>query len=429
MDRKLDSKPTIIKLIGPGLILIGLVLVVIFWPRRTLSPFDAATVAATDVLQSSIIPTQTLPTPSDAPIVPTITPSPTHTPSPTETAAPTASATPLPTAAFTATTTRVLPTPTRTPAPAPPASNVPLWQGRVRFGAGLASGSISQYPVEQLGLGWYLNWSVSAGPLSPAGIEYAQMIRVRHGVLTPDAVTIANVARAVQGALWLVGNEPDRAVWQDDATPAQYAQAYHAAYTAIKQADPTALVAIAGVVQPTPLRLRYLDAALAAYQEMYGAPMPVDVWNVHNFIVREEQGSWGAEIPPGLTDSVGVLHDVQDSDSLDIFKAQVVAFRQWMRERGQQNKPLIVSEYGILMPPDFGFDPERVSRFMLGTFDFFLSARDAAIGYPQDDYRLVQRWCWYSLGDTEFAAGNLFDPHTFQWTPVGRAWQAYVARQ
>jgi len=255
------------------------------------------------------------------------------------------------------------------------------------------------------------------------------MIRVKYGVLNPPLSTIADIARSVPGSLWLVGNEPDRATWQDDATPVQYAAAYHQAYRAIKQADPTALVAIAGVIQPTPLRLHYLDSVLAAYQQLYGEAMPVDVWNVHNFILREERGSWGAEIPPGLSEDQGALYDVDDNDNLEIFKSQILAFRRWMKDRGQRDKPLIVSEYGIVMPPDYGFGPERVIRFLYGTFDFFLSASDPELGYPPDKNRLVQRWCWYSLADTEYPAGNLLDPQTGQVTEVGQAWREYVMQR
>ena len=134
----------------------------------------------------------------------------------------------------------------------PSGAGVPLWKGRARFGVGVPSGAITQYAVDQLGIGWYLNWHVNARPTQPGGIEFVQMIRVRQGVLSPDAKTIAAVARSAPGSLWLVGNEPDRTIWQDDATPVQYASAYHQAYQAIKQADPTAMVAIGGVLQPTP---------------------------------------------------------------------------------------------------------------------------------------------------------------------------------
>lgn len=44
--------------------------------------------------------------------------------------------------------------------------------------------------------------------------------------------------------------------------PHIYAAAYHALYYLIKQADPTARVIAGTIVQPTPLRLRYLDMVL-----------------------------------------------------------------------------------------------------------------------------------------------------------------------
>jgi hypothetical protein len=89
-------------------------------------------------------------------------------------------------------------------------------------------------------------------------------------------------------------------------------------------------------------------------------------------------------------------------------------------------KPLIVSEFGIPMPPDYGFDPERVRGFLLEAFDFLLSASDTASGYPPDANRLVQRWCWFSVADADYVTGNLFDPQTREMTFLGQAWQEYV---
>ena len=96
-----------------------------------------------------------------------------------------------------------------------------------------------------------------------------------------------------------------------------------------------------------------------------------------------------------------------------------------MKAHGQQDRPLIVSEYGILMPEDYGFPAESVERFMIETFDYFLSARDADIGYPQDGGRLVQRWCWYSLADTCYPTGNLIDPETGRITSLGQSFAQY----
>lgn len=308
--------------------------------------------------------------------------------------------------------------------PAPDASYL-LYRGRPRWGVGVPIGPISKYPIAPLRLGWYLDWRARPDPPQPGGVEYVQMVRLRDGALRPDAEAIAAIARANPGSLWLIGNEPD-VKWQDSVEPAVYARLYHEAYWAIKGADPTAQVAIGGVAQPTPLRLRYLDMVLEAYRAQFGAEMPVDVWNVHNFLLREERGSWGVDIPPGLPDRRGVLYEVDDSGNLEAFRRQIWDFRRWMATRGFRGRPLIVSEYGIPMPEDYGFPPERVVAFLRATFEFFLTAADPALGDPTDGGRLVQRWCWYSLDDITYPTGNLFDPQTGALTAVGEGWVKYI---
>ena len=301
-----------------------------------------------------------------------------------------------------------------------------LWQGRPRWGIGVAIGPISRYDISELSLGWYLDWRAALDPPKPGGIEYVQMVRLKSGDLQPDEATLARIAHANPGSIWMIGNEPD-VKWQDAVTPAAYARLYHRAYVAIKGADPTAQVAIGGVSQPTPLRLRYLEQVLEAYQQQNHREMPVDVWNVHNFILREQRGSWGVDIPPGLTDDSGMFYQVEDSGNLGLFRRQMVEFRKWMAARGFQNRPLIVSEYGIPMPEDYGFPPERVLSFLIGTFDFFFTATDPVLGYPADDYKLVQRWCWYSLDDATYPTGRLFDPQTGEMSETGKGLAGLVA--
>lgn len=375
----------------------------------------------------TLIPT-IVPSPTPEPIVPTRTPTDAARVHPTRTRftkTPTSTPSPSPTS-----TTRAKPTsePTIEPPPTTPLPVAGFWQGRPRWGVALAKGSISHYNVEPLRIGWYLNWTVQVAPSRPGGAEYVQMIRLRDGQLRPDVATIVNAAKANPGSLWLIGNEPD-VKWQDNQEPAAYARLYHEAYTTVKNADPTAQIAIGGVTQPTPLRMRYLDAVLASYKAQFGSDMPIDVWNVHAFVLREEQGSWGVDIPPGLPDKYGQLYEIDDSDNMDIFRQQIIDFRRWMAERGYQHYPLIVSEYGILMPEDYGFSPDRVVAFLKGSFDFFLTATDPALGYPKDGYRLVQAWCWYSLNDVDhgYPTGNLFDPETGQITAVGQGWVEYVS--
>jgi hypothetical protein len=296
-----------------------------------------------------------------------------------------------------------------------------------RFGVGVPNlASLKTEAAQALGPGWYLTWSVLETPPGPAEAEFWQMIRVNEDGFRPDANTIRSIATSRPGMTWLVGNEPD-VIWQDNVTPARYAELYHDLYALLKATDPAAQVAIGGISQPTPLRLQYLELALSAYQSRYGQEMPVDIWNIHNFILREERDSWGVEIPPGLPVDRGLLLELEDHDDIDRFKAQIIAFRQWLAERGQRNKPLVVSEYGILMPTEYGFDFERVKRFMYGSYDFMLTATDEAIGYPADDNRLVQRWAWYSLSDKRYATGNLIDRERGKLTELGKAHQKYIA--
>lgn len=297
---------------------------------------------------------------------------------------------------------------------------------RDRVGLGFATGLINDYEWGAGAPGWWLNWRVQPDPPAVSGSRFAQMVRFNRDKFRPDEEALAAAAAANPGALWLMGNEPDVA-WQDDATPEQYAATYGRLYQVIKAADPTALVAIAGVSQPTPLRLAYLDRVLAAYQQQFGTEMPVDVWNVHAFVLREERDSWGVGIPPGMAEDTGILHEIDDHADMTIFRQQIVDFRRWMAERGFRDKPLVVSEYGILMPESYGFSPDAVAGFMADTFDFFLTAADAELGYPPDDNRLVQAFCWYSNSDTVYPTPSLFDPQTGVITPVGEMFTAYVA--
>jgi len=300
-----------------------------------------------------------------------------------------------------------------------------LMPARERFGFGVAIQPVYRYEVSRLNAGWYLTWSCQADPSPPEGLEFAQMVRVRAGQASPSASDLGEIARRNPGALWLVGNEPDVS-WQDNSTPEEYARAYHEVHSALKGADPTCQVAIGGVSQATPLRLQYLDRVVEAYETLYGQMIPVDVWNVHGFILREERSSWGVGTPPGIPVDKGRLFEMEDHDSMEIFQEQIVAFRRWMKDKGEREKPLIVSEYGVLMPADYGFPEDRVRDFMYATFDFFLTAIDSDLGYPADGNRLVQRWAWYSLSDTVYPTGNLFEPTNARITPLGLAYGSYV---
>lgn len=348
----------------------------------------------------------------------------TITPQPSATLLP---ATATPTASPEATATTVV---SPTPAPTLPTSALaPDLPERPleRFGMTGRPEDIDQALAAGLRFGNFSGWRVRVDPPVPEGVTFWQVIRVsQEGVRVPWDDLEAAIA-ANPGAYWIIGNEPDVTV-QDNVTPQRYAELYHILYTFIKERDPSARVVVGGVSQPTPLRTAYLDIVLNTYQEMHGRPMPVDVWNVHAFILREERDSWGIGIPPGMSDDLAIRYEVEDHADMAIFRQNIANFRAWMAERGYADRPLAVTEYGFLMPHDYGFSPAEVADFMTSTFDYFLSARNET-GYPSDDHRLVQWWFWFVFDDTqeEFSASFLYDGGAGRLTPLGEAYAAYVS--
>lgn len=330
----------------------------------------------------------------------------------------------------------------RDPATLPPAALPAPSSLRWRTGVSIPDRSPYYFDWPAARPGWYLNWGANLYereqlfglwrqpdmqlPDPRLAMEFTPMVRMRNGRLYPPTAVLRELAAQHRGLTWLIGNEPD-VPWQDNTAPEVYAIAYHRAYTAIKAGDSTAQVAVAGLSQITPLRLAYLTRMWDFYRKLYGSEMPVDIWNMHAFVLREERGAWGVNIPPGFEIELrGQLWEVADHDDLRLVEEQIWAMRRWMAAHGQQDKPLWITEYGILMPVEYGFDAERVIRFMLGSFLLFLDLRDEALGDPADDHHLVQRWNWYPARDSRYSAGNLFD-NDGRVTPVGQALFDFLA--
>ncbi len=329
--------------------------------------------------------------------------------------------------------------------------------------------------------GWTLDFSVHAPP-SGITAEFVQVIRVRQnkngceyldGYSTQPPLTetgLGAIIKSAPGAIWIVGNEPDRGPnpenclgpTQDDTYPEIYARAYHDVYHFIKQRDPSAQVANAGLVQVTPGRLQYLDKVWQEYRRVYGTDMPVDIWNMHLYILPEAlpDGSpngianiaLGTDLALAIRESGGDPNRCSDPgvycfaehDDMAVFAEQIVAMRTWMKQHGQQQKPLILSEYSLLYPyeideagcflqDEYGncFTPERVSTFMLRSFDYLETAADPDLGYGLDRNRLVQRWMWYAAYTTGAgSASNLINQASTALTFVGEQFKnAVAARQ
>ena len=281
-----------------------------------------------------------------------------------------------------------------------------------RFGVN-ANQTFDNYQIDDLPIGWYVNYQAMANPERPNGASYALIISLTQTGpnandydYNPDGADLIDAIAGNPGADWFIGNEPDRRHVQDDIEPHVYAAVYHELYTLIKTADPTARIFAGTIVQPTPLRLQYLDMILASYeQQQGGASFPADGWSIHNFILNEAScdypdswdNCWGAEIPPGIDAHFGEFVAIDDIDNINIFQQRLVDFRQWMFDNGYRNLPLTVSEYGFLLPGE-QFPSTRVNAFMNASVNYMLTATDPVLGDPHDGNRLVQTWSWYSTG-------------------------------
>ena len=327
-----------------------------------------------------------------------------------------------------------------------------------RFGVnvlGAGDQDISKFDVAALRVGWYINYLAESTPTRPHGIDYTPVIRLRKTAsgtsytYSPNGAELTAAITANPGAAWMIGNEPDRRdagqPIQDEMSPPLYATAYHELYTLIKGQDPTARIFAGSIVQPTPLRIKYLDLVLQSYQQQFGTSLPVDGWAIHNFILNERSCAannndlnlcWGADIPPGLTETAGLVienttADLQKTVSMTLFQEQIVRFRQWMLDKGYRNKPLYLTEYGVLMPADYGFPPSTVNAFMNQTFQYLLTTTDAQRGYPADGNRLVQRLSWYSTSDNVSFNGYLFEQpglnQPYALTEMGQNYRTFTA--
>ena len=255
-----------------------------------------------------------------------------------------------------------------------PGVKIPQTHWSTRAGFSISSPTDPEYWGSTLGSGWYLDWNIQNNP-SPNGLEHWSMVRVHEDCISPSVEKIQSAAINYPGQVWIIGNEPD-VIWQDNVTAARYAYTYHELFGMIKSTDPTALIAVGGVSQATPLRLQYLDQVLQAYKNLYDEPMPMDWWTVHGYVLREEKGSWGVDIPPGINATQGELREVIDHGRMDLFEDQIRAFRQWMAKNGYQHTPLALTEFGILMPADYGFPTDMVADYLEQTFTWLDQTKD-----------------------------------------------------
>lgn len=342
--------------------------------------------------------------------------------------------------------------------------------------------------IEEMKIGWLVSFAAGEPSWLPDNVAHTPMVRLKQDrdpttnsrlptYTARPAFTESGLGRLVRanpGAVWIIGNEVDRFQWQDDVLPDLYATAYHDAYHFIKQIDPTAQIAVSALVLISPGRLQYLDRALAAYKQKYGTQMPVDVWTFHAYIFPERKEPYNGQGLEGIYASIAVGTDpdlaimapspqrplaeqielcerddyicVHQHDNVELFKKQVIDMRTWMKLNGYQNRPLLLTEWSLLhtykelgggdcgIRDEFGkcFVPERVTNFLEASVEYLESATATDLGYPLDNFKLVQQWSWFALdnlGDNQFTEGNpslMIDPSSGNLTQMGRKYRDLI---
>lgn len=288
---------------------------------------------------------------------------------------------------------------------------------QARFGLGVIYGTMkNQRLMQQVGADWYINWT--AEPEFDSDAVFWPMLRVRpDGTYIPTGDSLRKAVKKSPDAVWIIGNEPDIAE-QDNVSPLAFAIAFHDARQEILQWDDSARFAIGAVGRVSPLRLAYLDITLGIYRQRYGQDMPIDVWTIHHYLLPEQKNAWGVGIPKTLPAAYGDLLMWEHHNNTQFFMQGIETFRQWMKVRGFQNSPLMVTEFGLLLP---GF-PAVV--YLEKTVSYLLYAQDKTIGYPADDGHLVQGFGWFALRDPVFRTGTLVHLYTSTLTPAGERWRA-----
>ncbi len=314
-------------------------------------------------------------------------------------------------------------------------------------GANGYDSNLDRYNLSALGVGSYITWTSNPTAGISSDIQFLRVITVG-GDDASFALTLTSSTMRISanpGSTWLIGNEPDSQVlYQDHISAETYAARFYALATNIRQADPTARIGFGTIIQPTPLRMYYLSKVITRLTELAGsranALSLIDIYSIHAFILNEEplydsSGhtiNWGAGVPVGYDAATWPAITVVDGNiptqTIDIntFKAGVQRYRQWMKNLGEQGKPLWITEYGSLFPTFLDISDEMSAAYMEQTFDYMLGTKDSALGYAPDDYRLVQKFVWYSLNDrVDHFGGSLYNPETGLMTAVGTHFISY----
>lgn len=269
---------------------------------------------------------------------------------------------------------------------AAPSARIPISNLMPRgFGADIGWELGGTAELDQLGKVWYLDYGYN-GKVLPG---HPRLFLVQS---SEDVKPVTAVARSHRGEWWQFGNEPNDPN-QDNLSPSDYARRFHDFYFSLKRTDPGARIVAAGIADAD---WKWADAFRESYRAQFGRYPHVDGWSIHDYLLDR-------------------CEDATDSEK---FKARIVAFRNWMTRIGEPDRPLLLTEYGVVYGSGCCecplIPPAETVAFMETTTRWLIQSR------------LVQSWAWFSIRSGGRYNGDLF---TDQGEPTlyGRAFHRLFA--
>lgn len=245
-----------------------------------------------------------------------------------------------------------------------------------KFGVGIGDAPLSADQLSQLGPVWYMDWSWS----KPAVPGHQRLYVINCDEVDRQGRQIAAAMKASGASWWALGNEPNDPN-QDNRTPEEYARLY-LTFEDWAEAAPRCGILPAGIANAD---WQWAEQFRQSFFKQFGRYPRVDGWNIHNYILET-----------GL--------DPYDSAE---FARRIEAFRRWMTSIGDKDKPLFLTEFGVLYgngccgrPID---PPEKLQQFMLSTVEWLEHSGQ------------VQAWAWFATytrsynGSLMSAEGELND--------------------
>jgi hypothetical protein len=208
-----------------------------------------------------------------------------------------------------------------------------------------------------------------------------------------------------KGRTWIIGNEPDSNT-QDNLTPTQYAQMYHAYYSQIRSIDPTAkfaLTSVTGVVhhREFPYIQNYLNAIFDEYQRLYNTPIVFDYWNLHAYY-----HGWLPTHPRTNPEMTNLVFARIINPFLD--------YRQTAQSGRYRQQPVLITELGIAAK-QLNLTSDQVIQYMKLTTNQVL---------PLVKNKSVESFFWFyggwSTGD--YTISSLLQSDWKTPTPLGKAY-------